>query len=86
MTFADFNIVMRGHAERIRMEKENLITQAWYTAVFSGQEKLKDLDYYLKSFREPTFNDKPVNVEESLRISAEIERLKGGDTDEGLES
>lgn len=82
MTYADFNVLMRGYAEGLRMVQENLIVQAYYTAMFTNMEKPKDLSHYLAPLREKTHNTDPVDVAKALEISETIERLKEGDKDD----
>lgn len=70
LTFHEFNLMVKGYNDRMEMENKQLISNAWHTAVFQRQKKLKPLKMLLAN-RET----KVLEGEELERRRAEFEEL-----------
>lgn len=77
LTLADFNILLEAKLDRMRMEEENLIHQAYRIALLNNTKNAtKEYKKMLEPYQDKIVEHAPIDKERNREMSALIDSLK----------
>lgn len=77
LTLADFNILLEAKLDRMRMEEENLIHQAYRIALLNNTKNAgKEYKKMLEPFQDKIVEYAPIDKDKSRAMSELIDSLK----------